>query len=231
MSQKLRIVVEAVPHGPWSGLADHIEATGAEVLAVSGDEGPIEFPAGWVPDGLVTVPAQHQRARFDQIDLDRWDTAAQEELDRRFHIAQAVARRMLEGDGGSLVHLVAAEGLPGLAGAGSAASLSYAVAGLSRGIALDLRDRVRSNVIVAEPDAAGLVAAVTLALHLCGAQGRGVSGQIAAIDAENLRLFSQSRPVRIAHRDGGWDEASLAAQIGRWASCLPRLEDMEGVTQ
>lgn len=220
MSQKLRIVVSAVPGGPWSLLADRLEAKGADVVRVPLGADEIDLPTGWVPDGLVTTPAEHQKARFDQIDLDLWDQAAELELNGRFRIGQAVARRMLAGNGGSIVHLVAAEGLPGVAEAGSAATLGYASAGLSRGIALDLKDKVRSNTIAVEAD---LDAVAALVLFLCGLGGQGVTGQIASIGPELLQLFGQSRPQRIVHRDGGWDEASLEEQVRRWAAFLPRL--------
>lgn len=222
MPQKLRILVSAVPHGPWAGLADALTAAGAEVLSIPHDAAAIEPPAGWIPDGLVTLPAEHQRARFDQIDLDRWDAVARQELDQRFRIGQAAARTMLERDGGAIVHLVADEGLPGAAGQGSAASLSYAVAGLSRGIALDLKDKVRSNVVAVQWD---VEAAAALILYLCGPQGRAVSGQMISVSAMDLQLFSQSRPLRVAHRDGGWDEASLADQVRRWSAYLPRIDE------
>lgn len=225
MSQKLRIAIVSVPEGPWFSLAARLEAAGAEVHAIPADATSIELPAGWVPDGLVTIPAEHQRARFDQLDLDRWDETASHELDTRFRIGQAVARRMLEADGGSIVHLVAAEGLPGLVEAGSAASLGYAVAGLSRGIALDLRDKVRSNTILADPDAASLDAVAALIVYLCGPQGRTISGQVAAVSPTRLQLFAQSRPLRVAHCDGRWDEAGLAAQMDRWSAYLPRLAE------
>jgi len=223
MSHKLRIVVGAAPSGPWSALADRLEAAGAEILRLGPDAQPSDLPAGWFPDGLVATPVEHQRARFDRIDLDRWEADADEELNARFRLGQLVARRMLEGNGGSIVHVVPAQGLPGAPQQGEAAILGYAAAGLSRGIALDLRDKVRANTLALEPDAGSLEAAAALILLLCGPKGRGISGQIAAIDAAELHLFAQSRPLRVAHRDGGWDEPSLAAQVARWSAYLPGL--------
>ncbi|MBE7734102.1 SDR family oxidoreductase [Devosia faecipullorum] len=186
----------------------------------------LDLPDNWIPDGLVTTPALHQAVRFDQIDLDRWDEAADIELNGRFRIGQAVARLMLAGNGGSIVNLVHADGLPGAVETGSAATLSYATAGLSRGIALDLKDRVRSNIIALNPEPAALAAMAELVLFLCGPEGRAISGQLAAITPDRLQLFAQSRPLRVAHSDTGWDEASLSRQASRWAPFLPRL-DME----
>lgn len=186
----------------------------------------LDLPDGWLPDGLVTTPALHQKVRFDQIDLDRWDEAADMELDGRFRTGQAAARLMLAGKGGSIVNLVHADGLPGSVDAGSAATMSYASAGLSRGIALDLKDKVRSNIIALYPEPLALAATAELILFLCGPEGRAISGQVAAITPDRLQLFAQPRPLRVAHSDMSWDEASLSRQASRWSAFLPRL-DME----
>ena len=223
MSQKLRILVSAAPTGPWSVLAGRIEAAGAEVLRLAPDAS--DIPAGWVPDALVTLPVSHVPARFDQLDLDAWEAAADAELNTRFRLGQLAARRMNEGAGGAIIHIVAADSLPGAAEAGASAILSYASAGLSRGIALDLKGKVRSNTLALDPDGAAFDAAAAMILFLAGDAGKAVTGQIAAIGPTELQLFAQSRPLRVAHCDGGWDEAGLAAQIARWTPYLPRLSD------
>ncbi|ODT81830.1 MAG: hypothetical protein ABS76_10275 [Pelagibacterium sp. SCN 64-44] len=223
MSQKLRILVSAAPTGPWSALAGRIEAAGAEIRHLAADA--TDIPAEWTPDAFVTLPVPHATARFDQLDLDAWEAAADAELNTRFRLGQIVARRMNEGAGGAIIHIAAADGLPGAAEAGTSAILSYASAGLSRGIALDLKPGIRSNTLALTPDAASLDAAAAMIVFLAGEQGAGMTGQIAAITPTDLQLFAQSRPLRVAHSDGGWDEASLAAQIARWRPYLPRLAE------
>ena len=223
MSQKLRILLSASPDEAWSALAGHIEAAGAEILHLAADA--TDIPADWTPDAFVTLPVPHASARFDPLDLDAWEAAADAELNTRFRLGQLVARRMNAGQGGTIIHIAAANGLPGIASAGTSAILSYASAGLSRGIALDLKPKVRSNILALAPDAASFDAAAAMILFLAGEQGAGVTGQIAAITPTALQLFAQSRPLRVAHRDGGWDEASLAAQVARWSPYLPRLAD------
>jgi len=223
MSPKLRILVGAAPEGPWSILAECLAAAGVELLVAPSDVTALAFPENWFPDALITLPAAYQQARFDQLDLDRWIGAEDAELTARFQLAQAVAQRVEDGGSVCVVHLVDACGMPGGFGAGGAMIASHATAGLSRGIALDLKSRVRSNVVALNPTRADIEALISLVGHFCGEQGSAISGQVAAISANRLQLFAQSRPVRVAHSDGPWSQDALAAQVQDWADDLPRL--------
>jgi NAD(P)-dependent dehydrogenase (short-subunit alcohol dehydrogenase family) len=226
MSQKLRIVLCTAPGAPWAALAARLESGGAEVLLLDPGANAADLPPGWVPDGLVTTPAGHEGARFDRMDLDRWEAGLGWELGGRFRTAQAIVRAMRPDGDGSLVHLLSADGMLGAPQAASAAIAAFASAGLSRSIALDMAAaRIRSNCIAVRADDESLDAAALLIRLLCGEQGRGITGQIAAIGPTQLHLLAQSRPQRIAHRDGGWDEASLTEQVGRWSAYLPRFAD------
>ncbi|MHA6692225.1 Rossmann-fold NAD(P)-binding domain-containing protein [Devosia sp. A449] len=223
MSPKLRILIGAAPEGPWSILADCLAAAGVEIRVAPSDVAALTFPENWFPDALITLPAAYQQARFDQLDLDRWIGAEDAELTTRFQLAQAVAQRLEDGQSVCVVHLVDAFGMPGAFGTGGAMIASHATAGLSRGIALDLKSRVRSNVVALAPTKADIEALVSLVRHFCGERGNTISGQVASISANRVQLFAQSRPVRVAHSDGPWSEDALAEQVRDWADDLPGL--------
>ncbi|MBJ7577853.1 hypothetical protein JHC09_08135 [Devosia sp. MC532] len=223
MSPTLRIVLGAVPAGPWSIVADCLKQAGADILIATGDGAALDFPDGWVPDAVVLLPQDYSVARFDQLDLDIWCAQQETETDQRFALSQRVFQMMASAGGGAIVHVVDARALPGATGQGASMIAAYAAAGLSRGTALDMRERVASNVVAVSPNPADMDAFVAFLKHLCGPAGRAISGQMALIEADRLQLFCQPRPVRIGHSDGPWSEAALAAQVADWADDLPRL--------
>ncbi|HUH75837.1 MAG TPA: hypothetical protein VLZ53_00580, partial [Devosia sp.] len=203
--------------------ADCLVAAGVDIRVAPTEMAALTFPENWFPDALITLPAVYQHARFDQLDLDRWLGAQDAELTTRFQLAQAVAQRVEDGQSVCVVHLVDACGMPGGFGAGGAMIASHATAGLSRGIALDLKLRVRSNVVALAPTRADFDALAGLVRHFCGEHGNAISGQVASISASRVQLFAQSRPVRVAHSDGPWGEDALAQQVRDWADDLPGL--------
>jgi hypothetical protein len=50
-----------------------------------------------------------------------------------------------------------------------------------------------------------------LAVYLVSDGAREVSGQIFGVRANEIFLFSQNRPLRSVHRDGGWTPETVAA--------------------
>ena len=42
---------------------------------------------------------------------------------------------------------------------------------------------------------------------------REVTGQILAVRKDEIFLMSQSRPIRVAHRDGGWSPGTIADTV------------------
>ena len=49
-----------------------------------------------------------------------------------------------------------------------------------------------------------------LAVYLASDAAAAVTGQIFGVRGDEIFLFSQSRPVRSVHRDGGWTPESIA---------------------
>lgn len=204
-------------------VADCLKQAGADIVIAKGDGATLELPAGWVPDAVVLLPQDYAVVRFDLLDLDGWCVQQEAEINQRFALSQRVAQIMTDAAGGTIVHVVDGRALPGSAAQGASMIAAYAAAGLSRGTALDMRERVASNVVAVSPNAADMAAMASFLKHLCSPAGKVLSGQIVVIEAERLRLFCQPRPVRIGHSDGPWSEAALAAQVADWAEDLPRL--------
>jgi hypothetical protein len=50
-----------------------------------------------------------------------------------------------------------------------------------------------------------------LAVYLASEAAREVSGQIFGVRANEIFLFSQNRPLRSVHRDGGWTPETVAS--------------------
>ncbi|HEX6690169.1 MAG TPA: 3-hydroxyacyl-CoA dehydrogenase, partial [Burkholderiales bacterium] len=51
-----------------------------------------------------------------------------------------------------------------------------------------------------------------LAVFLSSDKAKDVSGQIFAVRANELFLMSQNRPLKTAHRAGGWTAEAIAAE-------------------
>src|SRR5204863_508876 len=51
-----------------------------------------------------------------------------------------------------------------------------------------------------------------LAVFLASEAAQDVSGQVFGVRANEIFLFSQNRPLRSVHRDGGWTAETVASQ-------------------
>jgi NAD(P)-dependent dehydrogenase (short-subunit alcohol dehydrogenase family) len=130
--------------------------------------------------------------------------------------------------------MTSTSGLVGNLGQANYSAAKLGIVGLSKSIALDMaKYRVRSNCIApfawsrmigsipAEtPDQQARVEKLKsmetakiapLAVYLVSDGAREVSGQIFGVRANEIFLFSQNRPLRSVHRDGGWTPETVAA--------------------
>jgi hypothetical protein len=122
------------------------------------------------------------------------------------------------------------------------------IAGLSRGIALDMaRYNVRSNCIApfAWSRMIGSIPAETdkekervarlqqmtpekiapLVVYLASDRAQGISGQIFSVRNNEIFLFSQPRPIRVIHRSEGWTPEALDEQLkGAFGPSLTPLD-------
>jgi len=69
-----------------------------------------------------------------------------------------------------------------------------------------------------------------ICVFLASDLAREVTGQIFAVRKDEIFLMSQSRPVRVAHKDGGWTPQALAeTMLPAFKSALYPLDRSQDV--
>src|SRR5204862_4731993 len=168
------------------------------------------------------------RDRFSfNMSVDEWRAVIDVHLNGSFYIARAAAPHFKTQDSGAYVNMPSTSGLIGNLGQANYSAAKLGIVGLSKSIALDMaKYHVRSNCIApfAWSRMIGSIPAETpdqkerveklktmetskiapLAVYLVSDAAKEVSGQIFGVRATEIFLFSQHRPLRSVHRDGGW---------------------------
>jgi len=171
---------------------------------------------------------------FFNMSVEEWRAVIDVHLNGSFYVARAAAPHFKSQESGAYVHMTSTSGLVGNLGQANYSAAKLGIAGLSKSIALDMaKYRVRSNCIAPfawsrmigsipteTPDQQARVEKLKsmetakiapLAVYLVSDAAREVSGQIFGVRANEIFLFSQNRPLRSVHRDGGWTPESVAA--------------------
>jgi NAD(P)-dependent dehydrogenase (short-subunit alcohol dehydrogenase family) len=185
---------------------------------------------------------------FHKMSHADWNDVIDVHLHGSFNMSRAVAGLFREQGSGAYVHMTSTSGLIGNFGQANYMAAKLGIAGLSRGIALDMqRFGVRSNCIApfaftrmiesipaqseAEKQRVERLAQMTpdkvapLAVFLGSDKSEGISGQIFSVRNNEVFLFNQPRPVRVIHRSDGWTPAALDAQLkGAFGASLTPLE-------
>ncbi|HTS93912.1 MAG TPA: SDR family NAD(P)-dependent oxidoreductase [Stellaceae bacterium] len=170
---------------------------------------------------------------FHRMSVADFEAVIQVHLMGSFYVSKAAALHFREQQSGSFVHFTSTSGLIGNFGQANYAAAKLGIVGLSKSIALDMaRFNVRSNCIspfawsrligTIPTESAEEQARVEriktmsadkiapLAVFLASDLAKDVTGQIFAVRKNEVFLMSQPRPIRSAHRDGGWTPEALA---------------------
>ena len=171
---------------------------------------------------------------FFNMSVEEWRAVIDVHLNGSFYVARAAAPHFKSQESGAYVHMTSTSGLVGNLGQANYSAAKLGIVGLSKSIALDMaRYKVRSNCIAPfawsrmigsipteTPDQQARVEKLKsmetakiapLAVYLASDAAHGVSGQIFGVRANELFLFSQNRPVRSVHREGGWTPETVAS--------------------
>jgi NAD(P)-dependent dehydrogenase (short-subunit alcohol dehydrogenase family) len=170
---------------------------------------------------------------FHKMSDEEWSQVIDVHLNGTFYVSRAAANYFREQESGAFVHMTSTSGLIGNFGQANYSAAKLGIAALSKSIALDMnRYNVRSNCIApfawsrmtssipANTDEekarvlklqkmeAGKVA--PMAVFLASDAAHAVNGQIFAVRANEIMLFSQPRPVRSVHMSTGWTPEAIA---------------------
>jgi len=170
---------------------------------------------------------------FHRMSVADFESVIQVHLMGSFYVSKAAALHFREQQSGAFVHFTSTSGLIGNFGQANYAAAKMGIVGLSKSIALDMaRFNVRSNCIspfawsrligtipTETPDEKARVERLKtmtadkiapLAVFLASDLAKDLTGQIFAVRKNEVFLISQPRPIRSAHRDGGWTPETLA---------------------
>ena len=171
---------------------------------------------------------------FHRMSVVDFDAVIKVHLYGSFYMSKAAAPYFKEQASGSFIHFTSTSGLIGNFGQANYSAAKMGIIGLSKSIALDMaKFKVRSNCVspfawsrligtipTDTPEAKARVERMQnsmtaakiapLCVFLGSDAAQDVSGQIFAVRKDEIFLMSQSRPIRTAHKDGGWTPEAIA---------------------
>ena len=145
---------------------------------------------------------------FD-ISGEEWQSVLQAHLKGAFLCTRLAGKEMRKQKQGRMIHLISASGLIGDKGCINYGTAKMAIAGLSRNVAIEMKQfNFTSNCIAPVPsERENLPVAADvapLAVFLAAEASKNISGQIFGVRGSEISLFSQPRITRSIHHSQGW---------------------------
>ncbi|MFA5490708.1 MAG: SDR family NAD(P)-dependent oxidoreductase [Candidimonas sp.] len=187
-------------------------------------------------DGVVNNAGILRDKIFHRMEREEFESVVQVHLMGSFYISRAAANVFRQQNSGAFVHMSSTSGLIGNLGQANYMAAKLGIVGLSKAIAMDMqRYNVRSNAIapfawtrlvgtIPESTPAAkkrveglrklkpeLIAPFIVAL-LCDEAAK-VTGQVFGTRANEIYLFSQSRPIKTMHTSTGWTPETVVEQV------------------
>lgn len=174
---------------------------------------------------------------FHRMSVADWRAVIDVHLNGAFYMSKAAAPIFKEQNSGAFIHFTSTSGLIGNMGQANYAAAKLGIVGLSKSIAVDMaRFKVRSNCVspfawsrligtipVDTPEQKARVERIQntmtaakiapLCVFLASHAAADVTGQVFVVRKDEITLMSQSRPIRTAHRDGGWTPEAIAETV------------------
>ncbi|HWE19233.1 MAG TPA: SDR family oxidoreductase [Hyphomicrobiaceae bacterium] len=166
-----------------------------------------------------------------------WDAVIKVHLYGAFYMSKAATPYFKDQGSGSFIHFTSTSGLIGNLGQANYSAAKMGIVGLSKSIALDMaRFHVRSNCVspfawsrligtipTDTPEQKARVERIQstmtaakiapICVFLASDLSTEVTGQIFAVRKDEIFLMSQPRPLRVAHKDGGWTPQAIAESV------------------
>ena len=184
-------------------------------------------------DGVVNNAGNLRDRIFFKMSEEEWRSVVSVHLDGSFFVSRAAANHMRTQNAGAFVHMTSTSGLIGNFGQANYSAAKLGIAALSKSIALDMeRFKVRSNCIAPfawsrmtssipanTPEEKERVEKLKklearkiapMAVYLVSDAAKDVTGQIFAVRANEIMLFSQPRPIRSVHHTPEWTPEAIA---------------------
>ena len=171
---------------------------------------------------------------FHKMSPDDWQAVLNVHMNGHFNVARAAINLFRDQEYGRIIMVSSTSGLLGNIGQANYGAAKMGIVGLSRIVAMENASKnITSNVICPsadtrmtrgvpapkDPEAAALReerlrrsradAIAPLCVFLASEEAGYVNGQIFHQRAAELSLYSQPRPVRMVHRNGGWTPETI----------------------
>jgi NAD(P)-dependent dehydrogenase (short-subunit alcohol dehydrogenase family) len=186
---------------------------------------------------------------FHKMQPEEFEAVIRVHLLGGFYMSRAAAEYFRRQEGGSYVHMTSTAGLIGNIGQANYMAAKMGIVGLSRALAQDLqRFNIRSNciapfadtrmtrsVVVSEAQREAREKRISawrpqgvaqLAVALCSDACKDISGQIFGARGGEVFVFSQPRPVRSVHKDGGWTAEGLSKVLPKFQSVYSPISEI-----